>query len=108
LVEAFFALIERGDVVEAARAAGDEWTEQRLREQLAISGSTAGRVTVDGTPSSAQWASIEMRWWISDDGTCRAKVELWLVVDEERTDHSAVFIGHTSGDGFALELESLG
>lgn len=106
-IEAFFDLLEAGDHTEAALAAGDAWSADRLREQLATIGTGPGRVTIDALPSLAQWGEIEARWKISDDGSCQVKVELGLVVDEEWTDHRAAFVGHSSADGFLLELESL-
>jgi hypothetical protein len=65
-------------------------------------------MAVEAVAPSAYWGSIETRWWISDDGTHRVRVVLEFVMDEEWADHTAVFVGQTSGDGVGLELESLG
>lgn len=106
-IETFFELLESGDDDGAARAAGGGWTTERLREQVARIGPTIGRVTVDGAIARVQWQGIEARSQIFDDGVHRVSVELELFVDDTETDHRAVFVGRTSGDGFVLELESL-
>jgi hypothetical protein len=106
-IETFFELLESGDDVGAARVAGSGWTTDRLRAQVARIGPTIGRVRVDGAIARVQWQGIEVRSQIFDDGVHRVSVELDLFVDDTATDHRAVFVGHTSVDGFVLELESL-